>query len=273
MFLWGLDCYETDFLGSGGEAPFKNHTAQAFLHLAQALAAQEDGPSVRLAVLTCQAQAARASDQPVPAQSLLWGLEKSVANELGNIAPVIIDMDPVAAPEAQLPTLCGLLTARGYKEDKLALRGGSLLAPRLVRGLPAARQVRNAPLARPETQAYHLDLGGAGIENIRVAPLQRRLPGPGEIEIAAEAYGMNFQNVMVAMGVADKIRTLVLDCAGTVSAVGEGVTRFSPGDRVFTTVYGPFASHVYAREAFAASIPEGMPFTDAAVIPTVFMTA
>ena len=66
------------FLGSGGEAPFKNHTAQAFLHLAQALAAQEDGPSVRLAVLTCQAQAARASDQPVPAQSLLWGLEKSV---------------------------------------------------------------------------------------------------------------------------------------------------------------------------------------------------
>lgn len=273
VFLWGLDCYETDFLGSGGEAPFKNHTAQAFLHLAQALAAQEDGPSVRLAVLTCQAQAARASDQPVPAQSLLWGLEKSVANELGNIAPVIIDMDPVAAPEAQLPTLCGLLTARGYKEDKLALRGGSLLAPRLVRGLPAARQVRNAPLARPETQAYHLDLGGAGIENIRVAPLQRRLPGPGEIEIAAEAYGMNFQNVMVAMGVADKIRTLVLDCAGTVSAVGEGVTRFSPGDRVFTTVYGPFASHVYAREAFAASIPEGMPFTDAAVIPTVFMTA
>lgn len=273
VFLWGLDCYETDFLGSGGEAPFKNHTAQAFLHLAQALAAQEDGPSVRLAVLTCQAQAARASDQPVPAQSLLWGLEKSVANELGNIAPVIIDMDPVAAPEAQLPTLCGLLTARGYKEDKLALRGGSLLAPRLVRGLPAARQVRNAPLARPETQAYHLDLGGAGIENIRVAPLQRRLPGPGEIEIASEAYGMNFQNVMVAMGVADKIRTLVLDCAGTVSAVGEGVTRFSPGDRVFTTVYGPFASHVYAREAFAASIPEGMPFTDAAVIPTVFMTA
>ena len=273
VFLWGLDCYETDFLGSGGEAPFKNHTAQAFLHLAQALAAQEDGPSVRLAALTCQAQAARASDQPVPAQSLLWGLEKSVANELGNIAPVIIDMDPVAAPEAQLPTLCGLLTARGYKEDKLALRGGSLLAPRLVRGLPAARQVRNAPLARPETQAYHLDLGGAGIENIRVAPLQRRLPGPGEIEIAAEAYGMNFQNVMVAMGVADKIRTLVLDCAGTVSAVGEGVTRFSPGDRVFTTVYGPFASHVYAREAFAASIPEGMPFTDAAVIPTVFMTA
>ncbi|MDY2667150.1 KR domain-containing protein, partial [Desulfovibrio sp.] len=273
VFLWGLDCYETDFLGSGGEAPFKNHTAQAFLHLAQALAAQEDVPSVRLAVLTCQAQAARASDQPVPAQSLLWGLEKSVANELGNIAPVIIDMDPVAAPEAQLPTLCGLLTARGYKEDKLALRGGSLLAPRLVRGLPAARQVRNAPLARPETQAYHLDLGGAGIENIRVAPLQRRLPGPGEIEIAAEAYGMNFQNVMVAMGVADKIRTLVLDCAGTVSAVGEGVTRFSPGDRVFTTVYGPFASHVYAREAFAASIPEGMPFTDAAVIPTVFMTA
>ncbi|NME51143.1 KR domain-containing protein [Desulfovibrio piger] len=273
VFLWGLDCYETDFLGSGGEAPFKNHTAQAFLHLAQALAAQEDGPSVRLAVLTCQAQAARASDQPVPAQSLLWGLEKSVANELGNIAPVIIDMDPVAAPEAQLPTLCGLLTARGYKEDKLALRGSSLLAPRLVRGLPAARQVRNAPLARPETQAYHLDLGGAGIENIRVAPLQRRLPGPGEIEIASEAYGMNFQNVMVAMGVADKIRTLVLDCAGTVSAVGEGVTRFSPGDRVFTTVYGPFASHVYAREAFAASIPEGMPFTDAAVIPTVFMTA
>ena len=273
VFLWGLDCSVPDFVGSGGEAPFKTHTAQAFLHLAQALAAQEGAPAVRLAVLTCQAQGVRASDQAVPAQSLLWGLEKSVANELGTVSPLIVDIDPVTAPKAQLPMLCNLLVALEYKEDKLALRGSSLLAPRLVHSLPAARQVLNVPLARPDTHAYHLDLGSAGIENIRVVPLQRRLPQSGEIKIAAEAYGMNFQNVMVAMGVADKIQTLVLDCAGTVSAVGEGVTRFKLGDRVFTTVYGPFASHVYAREAFAAPIPKDMPFTDAAVIPTVFMTA
>ena len=62
-----------------------------------------------------------------------------------------------------------------------------------------------------------------------------------------------------------------LDAAGEVEAVGPGVTRFKPGDRVFGDMFsfgaGSFAEYVCAPERAFLPIPPGMTFEDAATLP------
>src|SRR6185436_8887234 len=61
------------------------------------------------------------------------------------------------------------------------------------------------------------------------------------------------------------------DAAGEVEAVGPGVTRFKPGDRVFGDMFsfgaGSFAEYVCAPERAFLPIPAGMTFEDAATLP------
>ncbi len=273
LFLWGLDFYDPDFEGDGGRAGFKTCTAEAFLHLVHAMGARQFTGRPCLAVMTCQAQAVRASDVTMPAQSLLWGLEKTVANELNQFRPLIVDLDAQAQPEQQLPSVVALLEDEGAKEDKIALRAGQMQAPRLVRSQPARKAARTQALERPEGEAFALDFSRNGIENIGIKAFDRPAPKDDEIELEVGAWAQNFRNVMVAMGVSDAVKVMVLDCAGKVTAVGRKVQGFAVGDRVMTTAYGPFASHLCAKASFTAKTPDGLTDVEAAGIPTCFMTA
>jgi len=51
------------------------------------------------------------------------------------------------------------------------------------------------------------------------------------------------------------------DAAGVVEAVGEGVTRVKPGDRVYTarTVSGAYAEYTLALESQVHALPEKIP--------------
>jgi NADPH:quinone reductase-like Zn-dependent oxidoreductase len=64
---------------------------------------------------------------------------------------------------------------------------------------------------------------------------------------------------------------LGIDVAGVVEAVGPGVTRFQPGDRVFADLFavgqGSFAEYVSAPEGAFQAMPSDMPFEDAAALP------
>jgi NADPH:quinone reductase-like Zn-dependent oxidoreductase len=61
------------------------------------------------------------------------------------------------------------------------------------------------------------------------------------------------------------------DVAGVVETVGENVTAFRPGDRVFGDMYpfglGAFGEYVAAPQKAFASIPDEMSFEDAATLP------
>lgn len=64
------------------------------------------------------------------------------------------------------------------------------------------------------------------------------------------------------------------DFAGTVEAVGRGVTRFKPGDRVFGGADGTFAEYVVRREQGSiAPMPAGLSFEQAAAVPVAGITA
>jgi NADPH:quinone reductase-like Zn-dependent oxidoreductase len=63
------------------------------------------------------------------------------------------------------------------------------------------------------------------------------------------------------------------DFAGTVEAVGEGVTKFKPGDRVFGGAAGAFAEYVVATTNRIALMPDAVPFEQAASMPIAAITA
>jgi NADPH:quinone reductase-like Zn-dependent oxidoreductase len=114
-------------------------------------------------------------------------------------------------------------------------------------------------------------------------------PGSGQLQVAVEAAAINPLDLAIASGALAALGeyrfplTLGMDGAGTVTALGEGVTQFQVGDRVFGQFwsqplqFGAFAeiSVVQAAPAFGAlaTIPDGLPSAEAAALPTSGMTA
>lgn len=70
-----------------------------------------------------------------------------------------------------------------------------------------------------------------------------------------------------------KVAVRGLDLAGTVAAVGKGVTRFAVGDEVFGIGAGSFAELASAPEAKLAPKPKNLTFEEAAAIPVSGLTA
>lgn len=92
-------------------------------------------------------------------------------------------------------------------------------------------------------------------------------PGPGELLIANEAIGLNFIDTYYRTGLYDAPLPLALgsESAGTVVAVGPGVTDFAPGERVGSvSAPGAYATHRIVPAARAVRIPDGVSSENAA---------
>ena len=108
-----------------------------------------------------------------------------------------------------------------------------------------------------------------GPETLKLTELPTPEPGPGMVRIAVRAAGVNFPDTLI-------IRDLYQfkparpfapggEIAGVIEAVGDGVTAFSPGDRVLAGgINGGFATHFIAEAGRTNKIPEAMPFDEAA---------
>jgi len=117
-----------------------------------------------------------------------------------------------------------------------------------------------------------------GPDVLRVAQIPVPSPGAGEVLLAVHAAGVDrgtwhlltgLPYLMRVMGFgvrAPKNPVLGLDVAGTVIAIGDGVTRCTPGDEVFGISRGSFAEYALAREEKLSHIPQGTPPEAAAVL-------
>ena len=80
-------------------------------------------------------------------------------------------------------------------------------------------------------------------------------PGPGEVLIKSEAVGVNFIDTYFRSGSYPRELPFVLgtEVAGTVAAVGDGVTTLQVGDRVVTAAAaGAYAEFTTAFAQFVA---------------------
>lgn len=116
------------------------------------------------------------------------------------------------------------------------------------------------------------------VDSHKLADLAAPTPGRGEVLIDVHAIGVNFPDSLMVQGLyqtkPDRPFTPGRDAAGTVAAVGEGVTRIKPGDRVTALVtFGAYAEQCVAPESRCFLLPDGVDFVTAAGMTTVYLTA
>lgn len=124
-----------------------------------------------------------------------------------------------------------------------------------------------------------------GPEVLKYAELPTPEPGPGEVLVRIAYAGVNPADWKNRQGMLAQFRpyqfpcVIGFDAAGVVAALGEGVTGFQVGERVFTpTNHGQGGQGSYAEYAIAsadrvARIPEGLGFDQAAALPVAALTA
>ncbi len=122
-------------------------------------------------------------------------------------------------------------------------------------------------------------------EVLEVRQVPRPTVGAGEVLVRVHAASVNFADWTILQGRPAVMRLAFglsrprvpirgRDVAGVVEAIGEGVTDFRPGDRVYGEVDGgTFAEFTVASERILAPMPAGLRFEQAAVVPLAGGTA
>jgi phthiocerol/phenolphthiocerol synthesis type-I polyketide synthase C len=240
--------------------------------LARAAAALPAPP--RIAVVTTDAQAVTAEDQPDPGAAMFWGFTRVLRREHPELAPVLIDVGAAGDPASvALEVAAELGTTAG--DDQVVLRGGNRFAGRIVAG--RAEPDDAAPSWRTPAQPFRLVPARPGRwDGLEFRPLSRRAPGPGEVQLEVTAAALNFIDVMKAMGTyPDPVGGELLggECAGRITAVGSGVSGLAVGDRVVACAFGSIASHVTVDAARVRPLAPDLDDVEAAALPLATLTA
>ncbi|MBI4997000.1 MAG: polyketide synthase dehydratase domain-containing protein, partial [Rhodocyclales bacterium] len=261
---WSLDAPAWEGISDGALAAAQTTGVVSAMLLAQALVAQAPVPCLWIA--TRGGQQADTGDRELdPAQAPVWGLGKALALEHPELRCTCVDLDP-DAPLTALDALIAEL-GDGSGEAQIALRAGGRRIARL------ARVRRKSEVRRPDPYRLVPSVRGS-LDAFQLDPLERRVPGPGEVEIAVEATGLNFKDVLNVLGMyPGDPGPLGGECAGRVSAVGPGVTHVRPGDDVLAVAGGSFSSHVLARAEFVQVRPPGVTAPAGADFPIAFLPA
>jgi NADPH:quinone reductase-like Zn-dependent oxidoreductase len=113
-------------------------------------------------------------------------------------------------------------------------------------------------------------------------------PGPGQVRVRVGASSVNARDWHVMRGeprvarlldrpvfsrTAPSVPIRGTDFAGTVDAVGPGVTRWRPGDRIFGEADAAWAEYLIAAQDAVAAMPVDGTFEEAAALPLAGTTA
>ncbi|MFI0822777.1 SDR family NAD(P)-dependent oxidoreductase [Streptomyces sp. NPDC021098] len=236
----------------------------AVLSLLQGFLAAPEFTGSRLAVVTRRAVATHGHDDvhDLPA-SAAWGLVRSAQSENpGRL--LLLDLDEQATSQR---AVAGTVASG---EPQIALRGGQAYVARLAHDDAAKR------LTPPEgPAAWRLGLTGHGsLDHLALVdcPDNTRPLGPGEVRVALHAGGVNFHDVVVALGMVADPRPLGGDGAGVVVEVGPDTGRFAVGDRVMGLFNGT-GPLVVTDARLITRMPDGWSYARAATIPSAFLTA
>jgi NADPH2:quinone reductase len=125
-------------------------------------------------------------------------------------------------------------------------------------------------------RAWQLDELGDPYEKLKLVDVEPPAPGPGDVQVAVEAVGVAFPDVLMCQGRYQAPTPIPYtpggEVAGTVSALGEGVTDFSLGDRVLSMAGRGLAELAVASAAMTFRLPAGVAAEKAAALPVNYGT-
>jgi acyl transferase domain-containing protein/acyl carrier protein len=243
------------------------------VHTLQALARAGRRDAPRLWLVTAGAQAV-VPGEPVPglAAAPLWGLCGTARYEHPELRCTCVDLDARALD--LVPALVEELLADS-DEEQVALRPGARRVARLQRRAPEPAQ---PALSAAGASPFRLESPAPGRLDAlawREQPLPA--PGPGQVRIAVLAAGLNFLDVLRALGVVPSGQEGPLafgsECSGVVDAVGEGVVGLAVGEPVVAMASESLGTHALAPAALVLPRPAGLAPAEAAALPIAYATA
>jgi len=249
------------------------------LSLAQVLQASEWKTPPTVLFISRGAQAATTDDGVVGlVSSTLVGFLRVANNEVPQFRWTLVDLDP-NPDKLEIDALLNEITV-GSGEREVALRKRQRLVNRLrpVREDELTLRSRNAVDPNGRIAPYRLQTSKPGIlTRLSLNETHRTDPHADEIEVRVMAGGINFRDLMKAMGMYPGNPVDLLwfgdDFSGVVERVGSNVRDLAPGDRVTGLAPYCFRSFVTVHHRMVFRLPKQMSFTDAATLPTVFLTA
>jgi myxalamid-type polyketide synthase MxaB len=249
----------------------------SLLYLVQAI----EPSASELFVVTCGSQSVQTEDDTDPAATAVWGLGRVVANERMDLPSRLIDLDPEADPAVNAASLLSEL-AGGDGEREVAYRSAQRRVPRLdIDRSLVDRQEKDehrSQTSLPTSGAYRLEVGATPtLDRLMYRSFSRRSPAAGEIEIEVAAAGLNFSDVLKAMGLYPGLKPgavpIGIECSGRVSSVGPEVTEFNVGDEVVGIAPFSFASHTTTSALGVVRKPRSISHEEAAAVPIAYLTA
>ncbi len=207
--------------------------------------------------------------------SALWGAVRSMAMEI--VEKAKIDFRLVDLCVADDLKMLEWLARHDLRERELAVREGSLWAPRVVRNREPFPCIPTG-----EDPPYRLFLDNAGqIAGLQMKTYDPPFLGPGDVEIDVAAAALNFRDVMVTLGLLPALayersalgREVGIEASGVVRRVGMAVDGLEPGDPVLFADAGCIANRVVVSEHRVFAKPAGLNMEEAASSLSVYVTA
>ncbi len=202
----------------------------------------------------------------------LAALRRVLANEAPHVGARLVQLEPgLSLERAAEHAAIEILRPDGEQEIVWTTQGRQV--PRVRRGLPPGKE------SSPTALRLAIDRPGL-LDSLGWAEAAPVAPREGEIALRIEAAGLNFRDVMWAMGLLPDEAlldgfagpTMGLECAGTITAVGAGVDNFAPGDRVMAFAPASLSTETVTAAHAVMPMPAGMSFAAAATVPVAFLT-
>ena len=205
----------------------------------------------------------------------IYGMGRTIDNENPEIKFTRVD---ISNETTDVDSLVSFLNSETV-ENELSIRKKAVYAARLSKENIATHQIEKRGIQiNGKEKFFEASIEEPGIiSNIKIKEKILLEPSNEEVQIEVMALGINFMNLMSALGIypgkENGFGTLGIECAGIVTKIGKDITHLNVGDRVFGMAYHSMASHINVNGDLMQKIPNQMNFDEAATIPAVFLTS
>lgn len=230
------------------------------------------------ALLPPRNQAEIKSSTSSPADAALWGFGRTLLNEASNYTVRLVDLEELLTVENAATALAHELEKPDVEQEIILTKKGARYAPRLRYIKPPVVNIE----CDPQESLIKLGFDSPGqLRHLRWEAHPNRFPTEEEVEVEVHATGLNFRDVMYALGLLSDEGvengfagpTLGMEFSGIVRRVGNKIRSFAPGDRVVGFAPSSFTNRVLTKEGSLTKIPAGLSFESAATIPSTFFTS
>ncbi|MBB5572162.1 MULTISPECIES: type I polyketide synthase [Rhizobium] len=267
--------YVAEREGARGASDPSQMRLEVFKELADTLIRYAEGDRPRL-VIMAPGGSPLAKERIDSANAGLWAFARVLQNEYDGFDVHLLDAETddkwaIAAIET---VLFAETNNREWALDRVT---GEIREIRAVAGPFAVTEMNRRDVVAATIRQH----SSGRLDSVVWEASDLPAPSDDEVIIAVEATGLNFRDVMWAMGLLPEEAledgfagaTIGMEFAGRVLQTGSGVGDLQPGDKVMGIGPAAFSTHVRVRRDGVTKLPETMDTLAAATVPVAFLTA